>query len=156
VIIASSEGGVDIEEIARKSPEKITRIHIDPLLGLRNYQVVDLATSIDLPREHWRAFREVCQGLWRAYIDYDANLAEINPLVITMISVYCAGWENGGMIMPVPPSDLSDMPILTWRTHRIEARKNGLSYIKLDGPLSCMVNAPGGNGHHGYHQVVWW
>jgi len=146
VIIASSEGGVDIEEIARKSPEKITRIHIDPLLGLRNYQVVDLATSIDLPREHWRAFREVCQGLWRAYIDYDANLAEINPLVITNDQRLIA--LDGKMVVDdnalFRHPDLSDMRDLDVENpSEIEARKYGLSYIKLDGHIGCMVNGAG-------------
>ena len=82
VLIASAAGGMDIEEVARKSPEKIVKIHVDPLLGLRDYQSRDIAASIDLPRELWRDFGKISQGLWEAYSQNDATLAEINPLVI--------------------------------------------------------------------------
>src|SRR5512136_523776 len=82
VMMASSAGGVEIEEVARVSPEKIIKAHIDPLLGLRDYQARDISAGIDLPREHWRIFGQICLGLWRAYSDCDATLAEINPLVI--------------------------------------------------------------------------
>src|SRR5512133_2722537 len=67
VVMASAAGGVDIEEVAAQTPEKIIKLHIDPLLGMRDYQSRDMAVSIDLPREHWRAFGEVANGLWRAY-----------------------------------------------------------------------------------------
>src|SRR5512133_1293088 len=83
VMMASSAGGVEIEEVARVSPEKIIKVHIDPLLGLRDYQARDIAAGIDLPREHWRQVGEICRGLWEAYLQTDATLAEINPLVIT-------------------------------------------------------------------------
>src|SRR5512140_3680388 len=83
VMMASAAGGVDIEEVAASTPEKIIKLHIDPLLGLRDYQARDLAVSIDLPREFWRAFGEIANGLWKAYRENDATLAEINPLVIT-------------------------------------------------------------------------
>ena len=83
VMMASSSGGVDIEEVAAQNPERIIKIHIDPLLGLRDYQARDMAVSMDLPREFWRSFAEVAHGLWRAYRENDATLAEINPLVIT-------------------------------------------------------------------------
>jgi succinyl-CoA synthetase beta subunit len=83
VMMSSSAGGVDIEEIARDHPEKIIRVHIHPLLGLRDYQARDIAAGIDLPREHWRTFGQIARGLWDAYRKNDATLAEINPLVIT-------------------------------------------------------------------------
>src|SRR5512133_208138 len=83
VMMASSAGGVEIEEVARLTPEKIIKVHIDPLLGLRDYQARDIAAGIDLPREHWRTFGEIAKGLWQGYTDTDATLAEINPLVIT-------------------------------------------------------------------------
>src|SRR5512139_3748605 len=83
VMIASAAGGMEIEEVAAKTPEKIVKVHIDPLLGLRDYQARDIAASIDLPREHWKEFREIAAGLWRVYAENDATLAEINPLVIT-------------------------------------------------------------------------
>jgi succinyl-CoA synthetase beta subunit len=83
VLMASAAGGVEIEEVARVTPEKIVRVNIDPLLGLRDYQARDIAAGIDLPREHWRSFGQIAKGLWETYRDSDANLAEINPLVIT-------------------------------------------------------------------------
>src|SRR5512140_2615434 len=83
VMIASAAGGVDIEEVAATTPEKIVKVHIDPLLGLRDYQARDIAASIDLPRENWKEFAKVAAGLWRVYSETDATLAEINPLVIT-------------------------------------------------------------------------
>src|SRR5512135_321997 len=82
-MIASASGGVDIEEVAATTPEKIVKVYIDPLLGLRDYQARDIAAAIDLPRELWRDFSRIASGLWRAYLESDATLAEINPLVIT-------------------------------------------------------------------------
>ena len=81
--MASAAGGVDIEEVARTAPEKIIKVHIDPLLGLKDYQARDIAAEIDLPRDLWRSFEKISHGLWTAYNRSVANLAEINPLVIT-------------------------------------------------------------------------
>ena len=83
VMMASSAGGIEIEQVAKDTPDKIARVHIDPLLGLRDYQARDLAAGIDLPRQHWRTFGQICRGLWQSYQKSDATLAEINPLVIT-------------------------------------------------------------------------
>src|SRR3990172_6863292 len=83
VMIASSAGGVEIEEVARETPEKIHREHVDPFLGLRDYQARNVAAGIELPREHWKIFGQIAAGLYQAYLDSDAVLAEINPLVIT-------------------------------------------------------------------------
>ena len=83
VMIASAAGGMEIEEVAAKSPENIIKVHIDPLLGLRDYQARDIAVGIDLPRDLWKEFSAIASGLWRVYAENDATLAEINPLVIT-------------------------------------------------------------------------
>jgi len=146
VIMASAAGGVDIEEIAQNSPEKIIKIHIDPLLGLRDYQARDIAVSIDLPREHWRAFLDVARGLWKAYLDCDATLAEINPLVITADNRLLA--LDGKMVIDdnalFRHPDLADMRDMDVEAPaEIEARKYGLSYIKLDGQIGCLVNGAG-------------
>ena len=146
VFMASAAGGVDIEEIAQRSPEKIIKIHIDPLLGLRDYQARDIAVSIDLPREHWRTFMDIGRGLWRAYVESDATLAEINPLVITADNRLMA--LDGKMIIDdnslFRHPDLADMRDLDVEAAaEIEARKYGLSYIKLDGQIGCMVNGAG-------------
>ncbi len=146
VMMASGEGGVEIEEVARTSPEKIIKVHIDPLLGLRDYQARDIAAGIDLPREHWRTFGLVASGLWRAYTECDATLAEINPLVITGDNRLLA--LDGKMLLDdnalFRHSDLGEMRDLDVEApSEIEARKYGLSFIKLDGNIGCMVNGAG-------------
>ena len=146
VMMASSAGGVDIEEVASKTPEKIIRVHIDPLLGLRDYQARDIAAGIDLPREHWRAFGGIAKGLWQAYVEKDATLAEINPLVITAENRLLA--VDGKMVIDdnalFRHPELTEMRDLDVEAQsEIEARKYGLSFIKLDGNIGCMVNGAG-------------
>jgi succinyl-CoA synthetase beta subunit len=146
VMMASAAGGVDIEEVARETPEKIVKIHIDPLLGLRDYQARDIAAGIDLPRDLWRAFGQIASGLWRAYTENDATLAEINPLVITTGPQLLA--LDGKMVIDdnalFRHPDLAEMRDLDVEAaSEIEARKYGLSFIKLDGNIGCMVNGAG-------------
>ncbi len=146
VMMASAAGGVEIEEVARTDPEKIIRVHIDPLLGLRDYQSRDISAGIDLPREHWRQFSQIALGLWMAYIDCDATLAEINPLVITGDNRLLA--LDGKMVLDdnalFRHPDLAEMRDLDVEApSEIEARKYGLSFIKLDGDIGCMVNGAG-------------
>lgn len=146
VMMASSAGGVDIEEIARIEPEKIIKVHLDPLLGLRDYQARDIAVGIDLPREHWKAFGQIAYGLWKAYVECDATLAEINPLVITTDNRLLA--LDGKMVLDdnalFRHPDLAEMRDLDIEDpYEIEARKYGLSYIKLNGNIGCMVNGAG-------------
>jgi succinyl-CoA synthetase beta subunit len=146
VMMASSAGGVEIEEVARTTPEKIIKAHIDPLLGLKDYQARDIAIGIDLPKEHWKLFNLIANGLWRAYQDTDATLAEINPLVITEDNRLIA--LDGKMLLDdnalFRHPDLADMRDLDVEAPaEIEARKYGLSFIKLDGDIGCMVNGAG-------------
>lgn len=146
VIMASSEGGVDIEAVAASTPDKIIKCHIDPMMGLQNYQSRDLAAGIDLPREHWKAFGKIAQGLWQAYRRSDANLAEINPLVITGDNQLLA--VDGKMVIDdnalFRHPDLAEMRDTDVEAGaEVEARKHDLSYIKLDGDIGCMVNGAG-------------
>ena len=83
VMIASVEGGIEIEELARNDPERIVRVWVDPFLGLREYQARNLASSMELPRQLWSEFARIASGLFKTFLDADATLAEINPLVIT-------------------------------------------------------------------------
>jgi succinyl-CoA synthetase beta subunit len=145
-MMSSSAGGVEIEEVARKDPEKIIKVHIDPLLGLRDYQARDIAAGIDLPRENWKQFGQIAQGLWQAYVDCDATLAEINPLVVTTDNRLLA--LDGKMVLDdnalFRHPDLNEMRDLDVEApSEIEARKYGLSFIKLDGNIGCMVNGAG-------------
>jgi len=146
VMMSSSAGGVEIEETARKEPEKIIMAHIDPLLGLRDYQARNIAAAIDLPRDYWRQFGQIAYGLWKAYLDCDATLAEINPLVITSDRRLVA--LDGKMVLDdnalYRHSDLAEMRDLDVEaSSEIEARKYGLSFIKLNGSIGCMVNGAG-------------
>jgi succinyl-CoA synthetase beta subunit len=146
VMIASAAGGIDIEEVAAKTPEKIIKIHIDPLLGLREYQARDVAVAIDLPRDNMKDFVKIAMGLWEVYKATDATLAEINPLVITKDKKLVA--LDGKMM--IDDSALFRHPELNEMRDtdedapaEIEARKYGLSFIKLDGDIGCMVNGAG-------------
>ncbi len=146
VMMASAAGGVEIEQVARETPEKIIKVHIDPLLGLRDYQARDIAASIDLPRDHWRAFGEIAHALWRTYESNDATLAEINPLVITADKHLVA--LDGKMVIDdnalFRHPEIAEMRDIDVEAHaETEARKYGLSFIKLDGQIGCMVNGAG-------------
>ena len=146
VMIASAAGGVDIEEVAAKTPEKIIKVRIDPLLGLREYQARDVAASIDLPRDYWKDFSKVANGLWQVYKETDATLAEINPLVITKDKRLIA--LDGKMMIDdnamFRHADLAEMRDIDEEVAaETEARKYGLSFIKLDGNIGCMVNGAG-------------
>ena len=146
VIMASAEGGVDIEEVAHKTPEKIIKCHIDPLMGLQSYKSRDLAAGIDLPRDHWRAFGKIAHGLWQAYIGSDATLAEINPLVVTGEGQLLA--VDGKMVLDdnalFRHPDLEKYRDLDVdKEAEIQAREHGLSFIKLGGDIGCMVNGAG-------------
>jgi len=146
VMIASSEGGMDIEEVAARMPDKIIKIHIDPLLGLRQYQARDAAAAIDLPRDYWKDFIKIATGLWQVYQETDSTLAEINPLVITKDRRLVA--LDGKMVIDdnalFRHPDLTEMRDIDEEAPaETEARKYGLSYIKLDGNIGCMVNGAG-------------
>lgn len=145
LIMASMEGGMDIEELNRERPEAIIRIHVDPVLGLHTYQANDLASSLNFPREHWNQFVEIVQNLYDVYIKSDAELAEINPLVITPDGLMAIDGkviidDNALYRQPelAAMRDTSDDP-----EAEIEAREAGITYIKLDGQIGCMVNGAG-------------
>jgi succinyl-CoA synthetase beta subunit len=145
-MISSSEGGIDIEEVARKDPEKIVKIFVNPLLGLQEFQARYLASAIELPREHWREFIQIARGLYDAYQANDASLAEINPLVITKDGRLLA--VDGKVVLDdnalFRHPNLEEMrDIDEDAPAEREARKYGLSYIKLDGDIGCMVNGAG-------------
>jgi succinyl-CoA synthetase beta subunit len=146
ILIASAEGGIDIEEVARLSPEKIFKININPLLGLKDFQARILATEIEIPRELWRSFIAICRNLYQAYQDLDAQLAEINPLVITTGNRFIA--LDGKIIVDDNalyrhPDLLDKRDLSAEAPEESEARKFCLSYVKLDGNIGCLVNGAG-------------
>jgi len=146
VLVASSAGGVEIETTAVEHPEKIIKILINPLLGLRDYQVRDIAVGIELNRSLWRAFGQIADNLWKVYCASDATLAEINPLVVTTDGKLIA--LDGKMVLDENAlfrhPDLVEMRDMDVEASaEIEARKYGLTYIKMDGQIGCMVNGAG-------------
>lgn len=146
VFIASSAGGIDIEEVAATTPDKIIRVHIDPLLGLQDYQILDLAAGMELSRDLWPEFNKIAHGLWKAYKKTDATLAEINPLVITEANTLIA--VDGKMVIDDNaifrhPELLEHRDLDIESAAETEAQEHGLTYIQLDGEIGCMVNGAG-------------
>jgi len=146
VVMASSAGGVDIEEVAATTPEKIITVAVDPCLGMREYQARNIGVSIGLPRELLGKFAQICQGLYNCYMGTDASLAEINPLAILGDGTLKA--LDGKIVLDDSAlfrhPDLAAMRDEDEETsEEREARLNGLSYVKLDGQIGCMVNGAG-------------
>ncbi len=146
MVMASAAGGMDIEEVAEKTPEKIHLAHIDPVLGVRAYQTTYLANSMDLPREVWGDFHKIVAGLYETFRANDASLTEINPLIITGESQLMA--LDGKM--SIDDSALNRHPRLAEMRDveeeppaEAEARRTGLTFIQLDGNIGCMVNGAG-------------
>jgi len=146
VMMASAEGGVEIEEVARARPERIFRITIDPFLGLQPFQGRELAFGIGLPKNLFRDFAGIAQGLYSAFVGCDASLAEINPLVITGEGKLLAVdgkilLDDNGLFRHFDLAEMRDADEET--PEEQEARRHGLSYVKLDGEIGCMVNGAG-------------
>ncbi len=146
VIISSSEGGIEIEDVARTEPDKIVKIFVNPHLGLQEFQARNLVSAIELPRAYWRDFIRIALGLYDAYRTTDATLAEINPLVITNDNRLLA--LDGKVVLDdnalFRHPNLEEMRDLDEEDPaEREARKYGLSYVKLDGDIGCMVNGAG-------------
>ncbi|MBA3869369.1 MAG: ADP-forming succinate--CoA ligase subunit beta [Anaerolineae bacterium] len=146
VMMASSEGGVEIEQVARENPDAIIREQIDPFLGLLDYQARNIASGINLPHEHWKVFTKIATNLFKVYMASDAVLAEINPLVITGDNQLIA--LDGKMIIDdnalFRHTDLSDMRDTDAEpAEETQARAAGISYVKLNGQIGCMVNGAG-------------
>ncbi len=146
VMMASSEGGVEIEEVARVAPDKIHKVYIDPFLGLQPYQARELAFGIGVEKALIRDFAAIAQGLYQAFLESDASLAEINPLVVTGDGRLLA--VDGKMVLD--DNGLFRHPMLAEMRDLNEeapmerqARESGLSYVKLNGDVGCMVNGAG-------------
>ncbi len=146
VMMASAEGGVEIEEVARATPERIVRIGVDPFLGLQAYQGRELAFGIGLAKELINDFVRIAQNLYSAFVACDASLAEINPLVVTGEGKLLALdgkmlLDDNGLFRHFELAEMRDSDEET--PEEQEARRHGLSYVKLDGQIGCMVNGAG-------------
>jgi len=146
VVMASAEGGVEIEEIASASPEKIIRMSVEPPWSLRDHQIRSLAAGLGLSRDLWRTFIRAARGLYETFMACDASLAEINPLVVTEEGLLLG--VDGKLVLDDNAlgrhPELAEMRDLE-EEDRLErkAREEGLSYIRLDGDIGCMVNGAG-------------
>jgi succinyl-CoA synthetase beta subunit len=145
-IIASTEGGMEIEEVAHKTPEKILNVRIDPKVGLQGYQTAKLAIDLGLPVEARKNFSEVVKGLYKAFIQCDLALLEINPLVLTKDNTFVlldakAALEDNAAFRQKVIHDMMDYDEMDPRDLR--AQKYGLNYVGLDGNIGCLVNGAG-------------
>ncbi len=146
VLMASAAGGVEIEEVAAQTPEKIMKMAIRPDLGLRDYQIRSVASFLKLDRKQWRDFGRALTGLYHAFRVKDCSLAEINPLVITGDGKVIAcdakmNFDDNALYRHQDIEELRDEgeeePL------EIEARKANVNYVKLDGKIGCIVNGAG-------------
>jgi len=146
VIIASSAGGIDIEETAEESPDSIFRLEINPVLGVQAFHARRLAGLLDIPREQDRTFLNLVSMLWKAFTDNDALLVEINPLVITekqhLLALDAKMEIDENALFRHP--ELAESRDLEMEDNiETEARKFGLSYIRMPGSVGCLVNGAG-------------
>jgi succinyl-CoA synthetase beta subunit len=146
VVIASAEGGVEIEETAKTNPDALLRLSLHPLIGLQEYEVRRVAFFLGIPAELRKEFGTVMRGLFAAFVGSDADLAEINPLVVTgdgRLEALDAKFVLDDSALPRHP-DLEAMRDLNEEEpSEIAAREAGISFIKLDGTIGCMVNGAG-------------
>jgi len=145
-MMGSAAGGMDIEEVARATPERIIRAAIDPAYGLLDYQARELAFGIGIDKPLVRDFVAIALSLYRVFIETDASLAEINPLVVTAENTLVAAdgkivADDNALFRHSYLEELRDIDEES--SAEREARKAGLSYVKLDGSIGCMVNGAG-------------
>jgi succinyl-CoA synthetase beta subunit len=145
-LMASSEGGMDIEEVAAHTPEKIHKVFIDPARGLTDAEADDIAVKIGVPQASVPQAHAVLQGLYKAFWETDASLAEINPLILTGAGQVIAldakmNFDSNALYRHPEIVDLRDLD--EEDPAEIEASKFDLSYIQLDGNIGCLVNGAG-------------
>src|SRR3569623_1440649 len=146
VFMASSSGGMDIEHVAETQPEQILTVTIDPVVGLQQYQVRQVGFALKLDMKQFAALSAVMDGLYRLFMEKDASLVEINPLVIT---------DKGELLAVDAKVNLDDNALFRHadllalkdesqeNAMELEAQKHGLNYVPLDGSIACMVNGAG-------------
>jgi succinyl-CoA synthetase beta subunit len=146
LIMASTEGGMDIEEVAEHTPEKLVRVHIDPQMGFRSFQARELGTALGLSGMAMKNFVEFITKLVKAYDEMDCSMLEINPLVRTADDAFIAldakvNFDDNALYRHPEYAELRDLE--EEEPLEIEASKYDLNYIKLDGNVGCMVNGAG-------------
>jgi len=145
-VMASTEGGMDIEEVAAKTPEKIIKVAIDPATGLQPFHARKIAFGLGLEGAQIRSAVTFLRGMYKAYTELDASLVEINPLVATGAGDLLAlddkmNFDNNGLFRQKEVAALRDED--EEDAAELEASQHELNYIKLDGSIGCMVNGAG-------------
>ena len=146
LIVASTEGGVEIETVAAKSPEKIIRESIDPLAGLQPFQTRKLAKQLQFESSQLKAASKLFDGLYRTFIGLDCSMVEVNPLVVTPKGEVLAldakfNFDDNALFRHSEVAAMRD--IAEEDPREVEASKHGLNYIGLDGNIACLVNGAG-------------
>ena len=146
LIVASTEGGVEIETVAAKSPEKIIRESIDPLAGLQPFQTRKLAKQLQFESSQLKAASKLFDGLYRTFIGLDCSMVEVNPLVVTPKGEVLAldakfNFDDSALFRHPEVAAMRD--IAEEDPREVEASKHGLNYIGLDGNIACLVNGAG-------------
>jgi succinyl-CoA synthetase beta subunit len=146
IIVASTEGGVEIEAVAAKSPEKIIREPIDPLAGLQPYQARKLASQLGFESSQIKNASKLFEGLYRTFIAYDCSMVEVNPLVVTNkgeVLALDAKFNFDDNALYRHPEIAAMRDVAEEDPREVEASKHGLNYIGLDGDIACLVNGAG-------------
>ncbi len=146
VLMVSSEGGVEIEQVAAKTPEKIFREHFHPAVGLHSYQVRKLCKKLDISGPTTRSAEKFMKAICRLYVDLDCSMVEINPLVITKSGEMIAldakvTFDDNALFRHPQLKELRDLS--EEDPAEVRAGNAGLSYVKLDGTIGCLVNGAG-------------
>jgi succinyl-CoA synthetase beta subunit len=146
LIVASTEGGVEIEAVAAKSPDKIIREPIDPLAGLQPYQGRKLANQLGFEASQLKNGSTLFEGLYRTFIAYDCSMVEVNPLVVTKkgeVLALDAKFNFDDNALYRHPGIAAMRDVAEEDPREVEASKHGLNYIGLDGNIACLVNGAG-------------
>ena len=146
VIVASTEGGVEIEAVAAQSPEKINREPIDPLAGLQPFQTRKLTKQLGFESSQLKSASKLFEGLYRTFVAYDCSMVEVNPLVVTTggnVLALDAKFNFDDNALYRHPEIAAMRDVAEEDPREVEASKHGLNYIGLDGNIACLVNGAG-------------
>src|SRR5947199_4122916 len=146
VIVASTEGGVEIEMVAAESPEKVIREQIDPLAGLQSFQTRKLAKQLGFESSQLKNASKLFEGLYRTFVAFDCSMVEVNPLVVTTkgeVLALDAKFNFDDNALYRHPEIAAMRDIAEEDPREVEASKHGLNYIGLDGNIGCLVNGAG-------------
>ena len=145
-VAASTEGGMDIEEVAEKNPEKIIAVNVDYTIGLQNFHIAKLGFGMGLDKVQLKSFAKVVRALYNSFIDTDASQIEINPLIETNDAKFIPldakfNFDDNALYKHPEIEKMRD--IAEEDPQEVEAKKYDLSYVKMDGSIGCMVNGAG-------------